>query len=203
MLPSAGPLHRVWAGTKLLGLVAPAAFVSLDPQWPSIIATAAAVLAGLFIGHVPPQRRAATSRWVVTAFAVGLMANLVAGGRPDLHLGPLTIGLGAAGNWLRATTLGATMFTAAALEQLAKMPRTWFRSYCLPVGVSTPPVRSHQRGCARSACPGDEVNRHLPRDHLLLRLWIEADVARHGACDEASFDKFSEFRGRARLCHWR
>ena len=142
MLPSAGPLHRVWPGTKVLGLVALAAFVSLDPQWPSIIATAAAVLAGLFIGRVPRNAAPRLPRWVVIALAVGLMANLVAGGQPDLHLGPLTIGLGAAGNWLRATTLGATVFTAAALV-----------SWTTPLADVTPALHHLTRPLARLHLP--------------------------------------------------
>jgi len=44
----------------------------------------------------------------------------------------------------------------------------------------------------------DEVNRHLPGDHLLLCFWIEADVACHGASNKACLDKFSDSAARHR-----
>jgi energy-coupling factor transport system permease protein len=105
----------VRAGTKLLALVALAVFVSLVPQWPAIAAAALAVCVGLAVGRVPRSAAPRLPQWIIVALGATFAANFVAGGAPYIHIGSLSIGLGAAGDWLRATALGATIIVAAAL----------------------------------------------------------------------------------------
>src|SRR6516162_10314981 len=38
----------------------------------------------------------------------------------------------------------------------------------------------------------NQIDRHLARDHLLLRLWIETDVACDGASHQTRIDKFAD-----------
>src|SRR6516162_8029411 len=44
----------------------------------------------------------------------------------------------------------------------------------------------------------DEIDRHLARDHLLLRFWIETDVACDGASHQTRIDKFADSAARQR-----
>jgi energy-coupling factor transport system ATP-binding protein len=126
VLPTESPLHRVWAGTKLLALVALAVFVSLDPSWPAIGVTAATVCLGLAVARVPRGAAPRLPKWVGIALGITFATNLVAGGAPYLDVGPFRIGLGAEGHWLLATALGVTVIVAAALVSwttpLAQVP---------------------------------------------------------------------------------
>jgi energy-coupling factor transport system ATP-binding protein len=142
VLPVAGPLHRVWAGTKLVALVALALFVSLNPQWPTLALAASAVCLGLLVGRVPLSAAPRLPRWVGAALAISFAASLAAGGPPIVHLGPSTFGLGGAGNWLRATTLGATIIVAAALV-----------SWTTPLADVTPALQRLTQPFARFRIP--------------------------------------------------
>ncbi len=115
VLPDAGPLHRTWAGTKLIALAVLAAALSLDPEWPMLAAGLAIVTAAAVVGGIPRSAAPRLPRWLWLSLAATFLASVAAGGSPTLRVGSLNVGLGGATHWLAATVLGATIIAAAAL----------------------------------------------------------------------------------------
>src|SRR5258708_3154744 len=54
-------------------------------------------------------------RWFGISIGIGALLALVAGGRPSLHVAGVVVGVGALGEWARATSLAAVVLVAAAL----------------------------------------------------------------------------------------
>jgi energy-coupling factor transporter ATP-binding protein EcfA2/energy-coupling factor transporter transmembrane protein EcfT len=145
VLPTPTPLHRVWAGTKLLSLMAIAVTASLSPQWTTLAVLGALVIVGLVAGHIPLSAAPRLPRWLWAGLLIGGIVGLAAGGSPDIPLGHATIGVGAAINWLRAVTLGVILLTSAALL-----------SWTTPLADIAPALHQLGRPLRRLRVPIDE-----------------------------------------------
>ena len=55
LVPGTSPVHRLWAGTKLIAVAIISIVASLRPTWVTLIAVATLVFAGFVIGRVPPS----------------------------------------------------------------------------------------------------------------------------------------------------
>ena len=115
LLPKPGPLRRLWAGTKLLAVVAMAAAVSISPTWWTLAVEVGLVGLALWVERIGPRAFPRLPRWFWVAMTIGLALNFIAGGRPYLSLGPVSVGFGAAYDWILATALALVVLAAAAL----------------------------------------------------------------------------------------
>jgi len=98
-VPSASPVHRVWAGTKVIGLIAFGVAISLQPSWVGaglllFVLIGAAALARIPIGAVPRF-----PRWFWIGVALTSISAFLAGGKPELHVGHARIGFGGLDRW--------------------------------------------------------------------------------------------------------
>lgn len=114
-VPGTSPVHRLWAGTKILVVAALGLSVSFIPTWPTIGIVAAFVVgAGLVarvtIGALP---RFPLLFWAFMAFGAAL--TLVAGGAPYVHVGGASVGLAALDQYLRFTAIGLELIGASAM----------------------------------------------------------------------------------------
>ena len=114
-VPGDTPVHRLWAGTKLVALFALAVALSLNPGWPSIGVAAALLGTGLVLARIPRGAAPRLPRWFWIGVGIGALLSLQAGGPPFLHIGGLRVGVGALGDWARATSLAAALLLSAAL----------------------------------------------------------------------------------------
>jgi energy-coupling factor transport system ATP-binding protein len=115
VVPGDSPLHRLWAGTKLLALLAVAVALSIQPGWPSIGLAAALLGAGVWLAGIPRGAAPRPPRWWWAGLGIGALLAMQAGGAPFLHVGEARIGFGALGEWARATSLVAVLLLSAAL----------------------------------------------------------------------------------------
>jgi energy-coupling factor transporter transmembrane protein EcfT len=145
VLPTPTPLHKVWAGTKLIAMLVIATTATLSPQWTTLTVLGALVVVGLRAGHIPSSAAPRLPRWLWAGLLIGGLVGLAAGGPPDMTLGPATVGLGAAIDWLRAATLGAILLTSAALL-----------SWTTPLAEITPAMHQLGRPLRRLRVPIDE-----------------------------------------------
>jgi energy-coupling factor transporter transmembrane protein EcfT len=104
-VPGTSPVHRLWAGTKLVAVVAFGVVLSLRPSW-----GAEGVLAGVLALAAGASRvgRGAWPRvpaWLWAGVAASAVPMVGAGGSPEVHLGHLSLGLGALGTWARFLVL--------------------------------------------------------------------------------------------------
>ncbi|MGH9083674.1 MAG: CbiQ family ECF transporter T component, partial [Acidimicrobiales bacterium] len=144
-VPGDSPVHRLWAGTKVVALLALAVVLSLKASWASVGIMAALVAVGLAAGRVPPGARPRVPPWFWVGVAATAVLPLVAGGAPVVHVGGLAVGLGGVARWARLLSLAFVILLAAALV-----------SWTTPLGGVAPALGRLGRPGRRLGLPVDE-----------------------------------------------
>ncbi len=145
VVPGDTPVHRLWAGTKLIGLLAVAVALSIQPGWPSVGVAAGVLAAAVAIARIPRGAAPRLPRWFVVGMGIGAALALEAGGRPVLHVAGAGIGIHAVGEWARATSLAAIVLLSAALV-----------SWTTPLAAVAPALRRLGAPFARLGLPVEE-----------------------------------------------
>ncbi len=104
-VPGNSPVHRMWAGTKLLAVGGIGIAVVAEPTWIAQGIAAVPLVLALLEARVPLTAvpRPPLWFWYLIAFA-GFLA-LTAGGKPEVHTPAITLGFGGLIDWLRFSTL--------------------------------------------------------------------------------------------------
>ena len=114
-VPGTSPLHRMWAGTKLVALGLLSVGLLLWPSWKSIGVVGALVLIAFLVARLPRRARLRLPWWLGLVLGAGAALALVSGGKPDVHLGSLKVGLGGLGSFMRFSMVGVDVLAGAAL----------------------------------------------------------------------------------------
>ncbi|MHB1929462.1 MAG: CbiQ family ECF transporter T component [Acidimicrobiales bacterium] len=109
------PVHRLWAGTKLLAVVAVSITVSEDPTWAVAGVLASCLLGVALLARIPSAALPPVPRWIVAAWAVFGFFTLAAGGRPDITLAGQRFGLGSLDAYVLFTVVSVELLAAGAL----------------------------------------------------------------------------------------
>ena len=109
------PIHRLWAGTKLLSVAGLSVVLSYYPSWGAIgLVTALLLTAGL-VARIPSGALPRPPRWFwVTIVATGALAS-IAGGSPHLTVAGARLGLGGIDAYCRFVSVGVVLLLAAAM----------------------------------------------------------------------------------------
>lgn len=114
-VPGSSPIHRLWAGTKLLSVAGLALSVSFVPSWPAVGIVAAVLVAATRCARVPRSALPRLPTWFWLSLAAGAVLTLLSGGAPELGIGGSHIGLGNFVSYLRFTALSAVLLGCSAL----------------------------------------------------------------------------------------
>ena len=114
-VPGTSPLHRMWAGTKLVVLGLLSIGLLLWPSWKSIGIMGALVLIAFLAARLPRGISPRLPWWLGGFLVAGAVFALVSGGPPEVHLGSLRVGLGGLGNFTRFSMVGVDVLAGAAL----------------------------------------------------------------------------------------
>lgn len=114
-LPHDSPVHRLWAGTKLVSVAALGTVLSLRPSWAVIGLLAAFVVFVGLLARIPAGAIPRPPRWFWITFALGGLLTLLSGGSPVLHVAGKAIGLGGVELFARFTAFGAVLLGASAM----------------------------------------------------------------------------------------
>ncbi len=109
------PVHRLWAGTKLLAAVAVSLTISLVPQWPVIGVLAVLLVGAAALARVPLRAVPRPPGWFWALFAAGGALTLISGGRPEVAVGAGHLGLGGIDVYLQFTAVSVVLLGAGAL----------------------------------------------------------------------------------------
>ena len=112
-VPGDGPVHRLWAGTKLLAVGAVGIAVVSRPTWPAEAVAAIVFGAALVLARVPAGAVPRPPKWFAYGLALGAVVALASGGKPAVHVGAVAFGFGGLIDWLRFTTIGVIVFGLA------------------------------------------------------------------------------------------
>jgi energy-coupling factor transport system permease protein len=104
-VPGNSPVHRMWAGTKLLVVGGIGIAVVAEPSWPSQAVAAGVLAAALLACRVPLTAVPRPPIWFFYLLAFAGFLALTAGGKPEVHTPVISIGFGGLIDWLRFTTL--------------------------------------------------------------------------------------------------
>lgn len=109
------PVHRLWAGTKLLAAFGVSITLSYFPSWAAIGLVAALLLGTTLLARIPAGAWPRPPAWFwILILITGGLASL-AGGRPYVHLGGATLGLGGIDAYFRFVLVGVVFLLGAAL----------------------------------------------------------------------------------------
>jgi energy-coupling factor transporter transmembrane protein EcfT len=114
-VPGTSPLHRMWAGTKLVTLAMLSIGVLLWPSWKSVGIMGALLLVAFLTARLPRGISPRLPWWLGGVLAIGVVLALVAGGPPQVHVASLKVGFGGLDNFARFTMVGIDVLAGAAL----------------------------------------------------------------------------------------
>jgi len=144
-IPGDTPIHRLWAGTKLVAVAGLSVVLSYYPSWAALgLATCLLLSAGL-IARIP---KGALPRppfwfWIVIAVTGGLAS--ISGGSPHLTIAGATLGFGGLDAYVRFVSVGIVLLLAAAMV-----------GWTTPLGEIAPAVARLMSPLRRVRVPVDE-----------------------------------------------
>ncbi len=112
-VPGTSPVHRIWAGTKILWFTALAIGLLLWPTWRAVGLGAVMILGIFLLARLPRGFAIGPPRWLYIIFGIGAVIAVAAGGAPYLHLGRLKIGLGGLEQFARFWAITIEIFASA------------------------------------------------------------------------------------------
>lgn len=109
------PIHRLWAGTKLVSVAGLSVVLSYFPSWGALgLVTALLLTAGL-VARIPAGALPRPPRWFwITIFVTGALAS-IAGGSPHVTIAGTRLGLGGIDAYCRFVSVGVVLLLAAAM----------------------------------------------------------------------------------------
>lgn len=109
------PVHRLWAGTKAVGIVAIGVAISLQPSWAAGGIVFTVLAATMALARVPIGALPRFPRWFWIGVGITAISAGLAGGKPNVHVGGLKIGLGGLDQWGRFTLIVLIFIWTASL----------------------------------------------------------------------------------------
>ena len=152
-VPTASPMHGVWAGTKLVCVFALGIATFAKPVWTTIGIGAAVVAMAIVASRLPRGVVGHPPVWIWWGLGIGAVQAFLAFGKPNVHIAGATIGLGGLLDYLRFTAIGLELVVlglvlgwttqradiALAVDKLAA-PARWLRlpidEIVLAIGLS-------------------------------------------------------------------
>ena len=114
-VPRDSPVHRLWAGTKLVAVAALGLTLSFVPSWAAIGIVSGVVVLTAALARVPVGALPRLRPWFWLLLVAAGLLSIPAGGSPELSLGGVSVGLGAVLLYVRLTALAALLLVAALL----------------------------------------------------------------------------------------
>jgi energy-coupling factor transport system permease protein len=114
-VPGNSPIHRLWAGTKLLIVAGVAVLLTFYPGWISIGLLGSLVVAAVWLAHIPRGALPSVPRWLWLMIAVGFVTAALAAGSPVISVGGVHVGLGGSLHFLRMTALTLLLLVLGAI----------------------------------------------------------------------------------------
>ncbi|MGH3723045.1 MAG: energy-coupling factor transporter transmembrane component T family protein [Mycobacterium sp.] len=114
-VPGPSPIHDLWAGTKLIAVLAISILLTVMPSWTAIGLVALLIFSTGLLAGVSYTCIPSVPRWVWLLVVAGSLFTIVNGGAPVLELGPATIGVGGFLSFLRVTSLGLVLIGLGAV----------------------------------------------------------------------------------------
>jgi energy-coupling factor transport system permease protein len=107
------PIHRLWAGTKLIIIAALSVVLSYFPTWTCVGVMTAVLLVAVALCRVPAGAWPRPPKWFYVLFAISAALTGGAGGAPHWKVLGLNLGLGGIEGFARFVCVGALLLLGA------------------------------------------------------------------------------------------
>ncbi len=114
-IPGGTPVHRLWAGTKLIIMALLGVLIAVRPSWPVIGMVAGFVGVSMVVARIPVGAAPRLPRWFWYGLLIGVLLTAQSHAAPFVTVGGVQLSVGGMLDWLRLTSASMTMFAAAAL----------------------------------------------------------------------------------------
>ncbi|WP_343600467.1 energy-coupling factor transporter transmembrane protein EcfT [Mycobacterium sp.] len=114
-VPGSSVVHDLWAGTKLLVVLAVSVLLTFYPGWFAIGLVAVLVLVAARLAHIPRGVLPSVPHWLWILIAFGGVTAALAGGSPVIQVGTVSLGLGGVLNFVRITALSIVLLGLGAM----------------------------------------------------------------------------------------
>nr|WP_268760530.1 CbiQ family ECF transporter T component [Protofrankia coriariae] len=114
-IPGDTPVHRLWAGTKLIIMALLGVLVAVRPSWPVIGMIVGFVGLSMIVARIPVGAAPRLPRWFWYGLLIGVLLTAQSHAAPFVTVGGVRLSIGGMLDWLRLTSASMTMFAAAAL----------------------------------------------------------------------------------------
>jgi energy-coupling factor transporter transmembrane protein EcfT len=145
LVPGDSPVHRLWAGTKLIIAAELAVFVSISPTWAVVGIAAGVVALELLLARIPLGAFPRLPTWFFGALVIAALLSLWSAAKPIVHVGGIGLSIGGLDQWARFTTLAIVLVTSGALV-----------GWTTPLGEIAPALARLGRPLRRLRIPIDE-----------------------------------------------
>jgi energy-coupling factor transport system permease protein len=109
------PVHRLWAGTKILAAAGVSVTVSLVPSWSAIAVIGVLLVAGSLLARVPWGAVPRPPIWFWVLLIFGAVLTVFSGGSPEIAVAGAHIGLGDLDSYARFTLVSVILLGAGAI----------------------------------------------------------------------------------------
>ena len=114
-IPGTSVIHELWAGTKIIVVLAFSALLAFYPGWVPIGLVAVVLAVAVWLARIPRGVLPSIPKWLWILLLLGGVTAALAGGSPELHIGPVDIGLGGLLNFLRFTAVSLVLLALGAM----------------------------------------------------------------------------------------
>ena len=114
-IPGTSVIHELWAGTKLIVVLAISVLLVFYPGWMMIGLMAALVGAAAWLAHIPRGALPSIPWWIWMLLLFGAVTAALGGGEPVLHLWSWDFEAGGLLKFLRFTALAIVLLAVGAM----------------------------------------------------------------------------------------
>jgi energy-coupling factor transporter transmembrane protein EcfT len=114
-IPGDTPVHRLWAGTKILSVGAVSVALSLRPSWRALALVGALVVGAIAVARVPRGAAPRIPGWIVMVLAIGGVIEVMWGPSPRWEVVGVSVSRTALDQWARLLLVGAELLALAAV----------------------------------------------------------------------------------------
>ena len=114
-VPGTSPIHRLWAGTKLLVVFGIGVMLTFFPGWIPIAAVALLVVAAARVARIPRGALPSVPRWLWILLLIGAVTAALGGGDPVIEVASTQLAVGGLLKFLRITILSIVLLGLGAM----------------------------------------------------------------------------------------
>jgi energy-coupling factor transporter transmembrane protein EcfT len=114
-IPGDTPVHRIWAGTKVVAVGAMSLALSLRPTWRALALVGAFVVAAIVVARIPRGAVPRIPSWILMVLVVGGLVDVMYGPSPRWNVGGVQISRMALDQWTRLLLVGVELLALAAV----------------------------------------------------------------------------------------